>query len=78
MLSGDPSNLNVLSNGRGLCMANHMCVQENCDEFGNDNMPAYTIDVRTVEDVQLALAFAQKHNIAISVKSSGHSLQSQS
>lgn len=78
MLGESGSNFDVLAGGKGLCMSNHYCANENCDELGRNNIPAYSIEVHNVLDIQLGLEFARRHNIAVSVKSTGHSLQSQS
>ena len=36
------------------------------------NIPNFYLDVRSVSDVQRALAFGKKHNIPAVVKNSGH------
>lgn len=41
-------------------------------------LPAYSIECKSVEDIQVALQFAAAHDIQVSIKSSGHTYQGQS
>lgn len=59
-------------------MVRHNCANQRCDSSAPLNLPAYTVEAHQVADVQAALTFATTHNIAVSVKSSGHSYESQS
>lgn len=36
------------------------------------NYASYSIEVRTVDDVKAGIRFAQKHNIRLVIKNSGH------
>ena len=74
----DLSDHNVLSKGKGLCMHRHACANEQCQIVERSNIPAYTVEAVSVEDIQAAIRFANKYDVAISVKSSGHSYQGQS
>ena len=61
---------------RGVCMiAQPECRFRFCGLDGKTvlNLPAYTVDVRTPDDIIAALTFAAKHNIQVSVKTTGHS-----
>jgi len=65
---------NISKTGNGACMQYHDCSKEFCD--GNSdkwNIPSYSAEVVTVADVQNAIAFANKHNLEVTVKTSGHS-----
>jgi hypothetical protein len=42
------------------------------------NIPSFYLDVRSVSDVQRALAFAKNHNISVIVKNSGHDYKGRS
>lgn len=43
---------------------------------GSFNLPAYTVTARSVADVQAALQFANRHNIQVVIKNTGHSYHS--
>lgn len=56
------------------CMQYHDCSKEFCDpESKVLNVPAYSAEVKTVSDIQKAISFANTHNIAVTIKTSGHS-----
>eukprot|EP00218_Dolichomastix_sp_CCMP3274_P009728 CAMPEP_0170140118 /NCGR_PEP_ID=MMETSP0033_2-20121228/6147_1 /TAXON_ID=195969 /ORGANISM="Dolichomastix tenuilepis, Strain CCMP3274" /LENGTH=656 /DNA_ID=CAMNT_0010376309 /DNA_START=102 /DNA_END=2072 /DNA_ORIENTATION=- len=55
------------------CMQTHNCAREFCDSRLGWNLPAYVARAETVADVRAALAFASTHNIAVTIKTSGHS-----
>ena len=76
-LTSDPT-VQVLSEGQGLCMFYNACVNQECRLTSAGNLPAYTLEARTVYDIQVAMEFANLYNIGVSVKSSGHSYQGQS
>jgi hypothetical protein len=59
-------------------MSIHSCANEKCAWTEKLNIPAYSLEARTVQDIQEAIKFANKYDIPVSVKSSGHSYQSQS
>ena len=77
-LKGSQDTVDALTRGNGICMANHACANEFCQLWEPHNIPAYTVEAHTVGDIQAAVRFANKYDIAVSVKSSGHSFQSQS
>jgi hypothetical protein len=61
---------------QGVCMiAQPECRFRFCGLDGKTvlNLPAYTVDVRTPDDIIAAFKFAAKHNIQVSVKTTGHS-----
>jgi len=75
-------------NALGLCAQSRDCTKDYCDVNrdvgtgdGTENadydaehtLPAFTLAAESVEDVQAGIKFADKYNIKISVKSSGHS-----
>eukprot|EP01062_Namystynia_karyoxenos_P019979 TRINITY_DN17559_c0_g1_i1.p1 TRINITY_DN17559_c0_g1~~TRINITY_DN17559_c0_g1_i1.p1 ORF type:complete len:641 (+),score=170.45 TRINITY_DN17559_c0_g1_i1:83-1924(+) len=62
----------LVSAANGLCVQQHDCRKVRCDESLGDNIPAYSAVVRNVSDVQIALAFAQEHNLQVTVKTTGH------
>ena len=57
----------------GICMQTHNCNREFCDSDKEYNLPAYSILVETVEDIQSVLMFSNEHDISVSIKTSGHS-----
>ena len=57
----------------GICLHTHNCKSKFCQSDQESNLPAYTVLVEDVADIQLALEFANKHDIAVSIKTSGHS-----
>ena len=63
----------------GICMQTVDCGYEFCDpiQFGN-NLPLYTLDARSEEDIVTAVNFAASNNVEISVKATGSSLQGSS
>lgn len=60
----------------GICMQTVDCGYEFCDPklFGN-NLPLYTLDARSEEDIVTAVNFAASNTVEISVKTTGSSLQ---
>jgi len=54
-------------------MQAHHCSFEFCDSSKDYNLPAYTVIVETEDDIQRTLQFANTYNIAVSVKTTGHS-----
>ena len=62
-----------------ICMISYNCGYQFCDPINFDyNLPLYTLDARSEEDIAKAIDFASKWNIEISVKTSGYSLQGSS
>jgi hypothetical protein len=61
--------------GNGICMHAFACEYEFCrdGEGFESNLPRYVAEVKTADDIQVALAFAQQHDIQVSVKTTGHS-----
>lgn len=51
------------------------CDFEFCNRDGtqSSNTPAYTVKVMTPGDIQVSLQFANTHNIAVTIKTTGHS-----
>ena len=64
---------NISSTGNGICMQYHDCSRLFCQADNPWNIPAYSVEAKSVQDVQMAISFANKHNIAVSIKTSGHS-----
>jgi len=55
-------------------MQYHNCRLQFCDDdSSNVDLPAYSVGVRSVADIQAVLAFAALHDISVTVKTSGHS-----
>ncbi|KAH7323209.1 isoamyl alcohol oxidase [Stachybotrys elegans] len=42
------------------------------------SVPDYYVDVRSVEDIQATLAFADEHNLPVTIKNTGHNYQGRS
>jgi hypothetical protein len=59
--------------GNGFCMQYQDCRKQFCDWAAPSALPAYTVAVETIADIQAALSFATDHNISVTVKTSGHS-----
>ena len=57
----------------GLCMHSHECRYEFCTAGQSFDLPSYTVDVRTPEDIAAVLTFAQEKELPVSVKTTGHS-----
>ena len=53
-------------------MAHLACYYEGCTQERPPNLPTYSVEALAVEHVQAAVRFANEHNIAISIKTSGH------
>lgn len=64
--------------GEGVCMQYSSCAYEFCleksDSDAKSNLPAYTVMAVTEKDIVNSVRFANIHNIAVTVKSSGHSI----
>jgi len=60
----------------GLCMQNFGGEYVNGDASKGWNLPAYTVAPRSIGDVQAALAFADKHNLQVTIRNTGHSYNS--
>jgi hypothetical protein len=58
-----------------VCLPEEACRYQFCNLDGRQvsNLPAYTVDVRTTGDIVQALGFAERYNIQVSVKTTGHS-----
>ncbi|MEO0686725.1 MAG: FAD-dependent oxidoreductase, partial [Cyanobacteria bacterium J06649_11] len=63
---------NISTTGNGICMQYHDCSRQFCKKDKPWNIPAYSVEALNVEDVQKSIAFANKHNLPVSVKTSGH------
>ncbi|KAJ7182940.1 FAD-binding domain-containing protein [Mycena crocata] len=48
-----------------------LCLQ-NATTCGQGDVPNYSVEAQTVEDIQAAVKFASKHNLRVVIKSSGH------
>ena len=57
----------------GVCIHAHDCRYEFCTEGQSYDLPSYTVDVRTDDDITAVLEFAMEHGIPVSVKTTGHS-----
>ena len=53
-------------------MQHHVCYYEGCKQDRPPDLPTYSVEALTVEHVQAAVRFANEHNIAVSIKTSGH------
>jgi len=70
---GDNS-FGISASGNGSCMQYHDCSKEFCDGKSDVwNIPSYSVEAKTVEDIQEAIKFANTHNLEVTVKTSGHS-----
>ena len=67
------SSENITSAANGICMQYHDCAREFCKKDNPWNLPGYSVEVLDETDVQKTITFANKHNMAITVKTSGHS-----
>ena len=63
---------NISDSGNGICMQYHDCSKEFCKKDNPWNIPAYSVEALNVEDIQKSIAFANKHNLPVTVKTSGH------
>lgn len=70
----------VAKEGQGLCMQNPVCANRFCLEDSDlfDNLPVHILDARSEIDIIKGNEFANRFNIPISVKSSGHSMSGES
>ncbi|KAK5709826.1 hypothetical protein LTR17_019440 [Elasticomyces elasticus] len=68
MRLSDPSDQCLLDNADG-SMAPLFAANATCSQ---GSIPLYYIDVRAAEDVSAAFAFANKYDVSLSVKNSGH------
>ena len=55
----------------GTCSFAGVCVYEDCEQGAPGNLPVYSVEAKTAAHVQAAVTFANKHNIRVSVKSTG-------
>lgn len=78
LLFQNQKNVRILKQGDGICMHVHTCVNKRCDPWGDLNLPEFSVEARSEQDVKRALDFANAHDIEVSVKSSGHTYMSQS
>ena len=69
----DPS----LSQGNGICIQTQACINYQCNWFSSVNLPRYSVEAKSVEDIQAALRFANRFDIAVSIKAGGHNWQGQ-
>ena len=58
--------------GEGRCMQYHDCSKKGCKEDAGWNIPAYSAEATSDDDIVNALEFATKHNLQVVVKTSGH------
>ena len=59
--------------GEGRCMQNHDCSKEKCKDGADWNIPEYSVEAAEESDIIEALKFANKHDIQVTVKTTGHS-----
>jgi len=77
-----PSAVDASDAGHGICPPNPLCLFEEClfenlpndmyERWGKWDLPAYSAEVHTIEEVQDVVRFANKHKVALSIKSTGH------
>ena len=58
--------------GEGRCMQYHDCSKKRCQTSADWNIPEYSVEASKENDVVEAIKFANKHNIQVVVKTSGH------
>ena len=63
----------ISGEGEGICMHAHNCRHEFCAGKGVEDIPAYSAEIKSVEDIQAALDFANRYDIAVTIKTTGHS-----
>jgi hypothetical protein len=65
----------ISQGGNGICTHAFACEYEFCrdGEGFQQNIPQFVAEVKTAQDIQAALAFAQTYDIQVSVKTTGHS-----
>ena len=63
---------NISATGNGICMQYSDCSRQFCKKDNPWNIPAYSVEALNVEDIQKSIAFANKHNLPVTVKTSGH------
>jgi len=63
----------LIESGHGVCTHDFHCRYEACTEDQPANLPSYSAAVANVEDIQQVVAFANTHNISVSIKTTGHS-----
>lgn len=70
----DADGFDFMGEGKGVCMIEQACRYRFCNRDGNQEsaIAAYTVDVRTPQDIEECFRFANKHNIVVSVKTTGH------
>lgn len=59
--------------GSGICMHAHACKREFCRPEFEFALPAYIVEAKEASDIQSALEFSKKHDIQVTVKTTGHS-----
>ncbi|XP_066931256.1 uncharacterized protein [Clytia hemisphaerica] len=62
----------------GACMQIPDCSKRFCLANETSNLPSYSVEAKTTQDVIYAIQFANKFNIAITVKTTGHSFSGSS
>jgi len=85
MLDGTNSDAYAISRaGQGLCMhlfdcAYQFCIKDSATSGGGVyDLPSYTVEAKTEDDVSNLINFATKHSIEVSIKTTGHSYQGSS
>ena len=69
----DPMSAHTLEDrGEGRCMQYHDCAKEKCDDGANWNIPEYSVEASEESDIVEAIKFANRHNIQVVVKTTGH------
>ncbi|KAJ7788573.1 hypothetical protein B0H13DRAFT_2174349, partial [Mycena leptocephala] len=51
-----------------------LCLRNGTSACGQGDVPIYSVEAETVEDIQSAVKFASSHNLRLAVKASGHDL----
>ena len=69
---GGGSAIAVAAAAHGACMMNPNCAYEGCVPGADWNLPAASVEARTVADVQAAVRFANTYSLSVSIKTTGH------
>ena len=64
----------ISERAHGICMHYGSCSHVGCSADAEWNLPEYSVEALTDADVIKTLAFANQHDIQVSVKSTGHNL----
>lgn len=69
----DPKAAYILEDkGEGRCMQYRDCSKKKCDDDSGWNIPEYSVEASVENDIIEAIKFANKYNIQVVVKTTGH------